>query len=212
MCTRYYATQYERGSRISRVFLSSVGLNRFDKAIPVALGLGDLSLRALAGVYLAGSWLPPRACNCLFGDLYLRQPYCFTPPPVSTLWRIYSAGSATKRATRAVTIFGWALITLGEGWHNNHHKHMGCTRQGFYWWEIDITYYFFEYSSGSGSSGSQAGAPQGVQPRRATAPQKVRVGGLNLFQRFASATIETPRSFALTSTRGGARAITKTCV
>jgi stearoyl-CoA desaturase (delta-9 desaturase) len=34
-----------------------------------------------------------------------------------------------------------ALITLGEGWHNNHHHFMGSTRQGFYWWEIDITYY-----------------------------------------------------------------------
>ena len=34
-----------------------------------------------------------------------------------------------------------AIITLGEGWHNNHHRYMGCTRQGFYWWEIDITYY-----------------------------------------------------------------------
>ncbi len=34
-----------------------------------------------------------------------------------------------------------ALITLGEGWHNNHHRYHGSTRQGFYWWEIDITYY-----------------------------------------------------------------------
>jgi stearoyl-CoA desaturase (Delta-9 desaturase) len=34
-----------------------------------------------------------------------------------------------------------ALITLGEGWHNNHHYAMGSTRQGFYWWEIDVTYY-----------------------------------------------------------------------
>jgi stearoyl-CoA desaturase (Delta-9 desaturase) len=33
------------------------------------------------------------------------------------------------------------LITFGEGWHNNHHHYMGSTRQGWYWWEIDITYY-----------------------------------------------------------------------
>lgn len=37
--------------------------------------------------------------------------------------------------------FWLALITLGEGWHNNHHHYPGSTRQGFYWWEIDITYY-----------------------------------------------------------------------
>ena len=34
-----------------------------------------------------------------------------------------------------------ALLTLGEGWHNNHHRYMASARNGFLWWEIDITYY-----------------------------------------------------------------------
>ncbi len=34
-----------------------------------------------------------------------------------------------------------ALISLGEGWHNNHHHYPVSARQGFYWWEIDISYY-----------------------------------------------------------------------
>jgi stearoyl-CoA desaturase (delta-9 desaturase) len=34
-----------------------------------------------------------------------------------------------------------ALLTLGEGWHNNHHHYMASTRQGFFWWEVDFTYY-----------------------------------------------------------------------
>jgi stearoyl-CoA desaturase (Delta-9 desaturase) len=34
-----------------------------------------------------------------------------------------------------------ALSTMGEGWHNNHHFYPASTRQGFYWWEIDMTYY-----------------------------------------------------------------------
>jgi stearoyl-CoA desaturase (delta-9 desaturase) len=34
-----------------------------------------------------------------------------------------------------------ALITFGEGWHNNHHFFPGTVRQGFRWWEIDITWY-----------------------------------------------------------------------
>jgi stearoyl-CoA desaturase (Delta-9 desaturase) len=34
-----------------------------------------------------------------------------------------------------------ALITMGEGWHNNHHFYQGSTSQGFYWWEFDFTYY-----------------------------------------------------------------------
>jgi stearoyl-CoA desaturase (delta-9 desaturase) len=43
-----------------------------------------------------------------------------------------------------------SLITLGEGWHNNHHKYMGCVRQGFYWWELDITYYLLKALSFTG--------------------------------------------------------------
>ena len=34
-----------------------------------------------------------------------------------------------------------ALLTLGEGWHNNHHFYPAATRQGFRWWEFDPTYY-----------------------------------------------------------------------
>ncbi len=34
-----------------------------------------------------------------------------------------------------------AILTLGEGWHNNHHYYPSSARQGFYWWEIDLTYY-----------------------------------------------------------------------
>lgn len=34
-----------------------------------------------------------------------------------------------------------ALLTFGEGWHNNHHYYPGSARQGFAWWEFDITYY-----------------------------------------------------------------------
>lgn len=34
-----------------------------------------------------------------------------------------------------------ALLTMGEGWHNNHHRYPGSARQGLYWWEIDVTWY-----------------------------------------------------------------------
>ncbi|MEY3183267.1 MAG: hypothetical protein RLZ35_1252 [Pseudomonadota bacterium] len=34
-----------------------------------------------------------------------------------------------------------ALVTLGEGWHNNHHFFPTSSRQGVYWWQIDLTYY-----------------------------------------------------------------------
>ena len=34
-----------------------------------------------------------------------------------------------------------AIITMGEGWHNNHHAYQSSARQGFYWWEYDPTFY-----------------------------------------------------------------------
>jgi len=46
---------------------------------------------------------------------------------------------ATKDDSR--NNFWLALLTLGEGWHNNHHFYPGSARQGFYWWEVDLCYY-----------------------------------------------------------------------
>ncbi len=34
-----------------------------------------------------------------------------------------------------------ALVTMGEGWHNNHHHYQRSCAQGFYWWEVDMTFY-----------------------------------------------------------------------
>lgn len=33
------------------------------------------------------------------------------------------------------------LFAAGEGWHNNHHRYQRAARNGFYWWEIDLTWY-----------------------------------------------------------------------
>ena len=37
-----------------------------------------------------------------------------------------------------------AIITMGEGWHNNHHAYQSSARQGFYWWEYDPTFYLLK--------------------------------------------------------------------
>jgi stearoyl-CoA desaturase (delta-9 desaturase) len=43
-----------------------------------------------------------------------------------------------------------AILTLGEGWHNNHHHYPAAVRQGFYWWEIDVTYYLLRVLAWAG--------------------------------------------------------------
>ena len=47
----------------------------------------------------------------------------------------YITGDESKNS------FVLAILSLGEGWHNNHHYYQSSTRQGFFWREIDITYY-----------------------------------------------------------------------
>jgi stearoyl-CoA desaturase (Delta-9 desaturase) len=56
-----------------------------------------------------------------------------------------------------------ALITLGEGWHNNHHHYMHSTRQGFMWWEIDITFYILWLCSKLGLVWDLRTVPQRVR-------------------------------------------------
>jgi len=43
--------------------------------------------------------------------------------------------------------FVLALITMGEGWHNNHHFHMASVNQGWFWWEVDATFYVLKVLS-----------------------------------------------------------------
>ena len=34
-----------------------------------------------------------------------------------------------------------AVLTFGEGWHNNHHSHPTAARHGLRWWEVDMNWY-----------------------------------------------------------------------
>ncbi|HEX2230078.1 MAG TPA: acyl-CoA desaturase [Candidatus Binatia bacterium] len=144
MCTRYYPTQYRRIQDFAR-FPELVWLNRFDKVVPALLGL----LIFILGV----------ALNYTMPSLGVTGVQLF-------VWGFVVSTTLLFHATASINsvahIFGrkrydtgdesrnnllLALITLGEGWHNNHHQHMGCARQGFYWWEIDLTYYILKLLS-----------------------------------------------------------------
>ena len=43
-----------------------------------------------------------------------------------------------------------ALLTFGEGWHNNHHHYQSAARQGFRWYEIDVSYYLLKALAAAG--------------------------------------------------------------
>ena len=46
----------------------------------------------------------------------------------------YETGEGSRNS------FVLALVTLGEGWHNNHHFYPASTSQGFFWWELDVSF------------------------------------------------------------------------
>ena len=69
----------------------------------------------------------------------------------------YESGDESKNSL-------WlALLTLGEGWHNNHHYYEVAARQGFFWWEIDITYYGLKVLSWMGRIHDLKGVPDHVK-------------------------------------------------
>ncbi len=91
--------------------------------------------------------------------------------------RVFETGDQSRNN------FFLALITFGEGWHNNHHQFMYSARQGLQWWEIDMTYYVLKIlslfgivrelrapnPSSSTSETARAFAPH--SPERATGPR-----------------------------------------
>jgi stearoyl-CoA desaturase (delta-9 desaturase) len=60
-------------------------------------------------------------------------------------WLVNSAnhlwGYRTYETRDTSTNLWWvALLTFGEGWHNNHHAFQTSARHGLRWWELDMTY------------------------------------------------------------------------
>jgi len=56
-----------------------------------------------------------------------------------------------------------AVLTFGEGWHNNHHHYQRSARQGFYWWELDLSYYALKLLEKLGLVWDVEGVPRHVR-------------------------------------------------
>jgi len=90
----------------------------------------------LAGLcFLLGGW-----SGLIWGFLIstvLTHHATFTVNSICHVWgrQRYATGDASRNN------FLVALLTLGEGWHNNHHHYQSSAKQGVRWWEIDVSYY-----------------------------------------------------------------------
>ncbi len=69
-----------------------------------------------------------------------------------------------------------ALLTMGEGWHNNHHHYQRSARQGFYWWEIDVSFYVLKTMSMLGLVRDLHGVPKHIRDNSVT-PERARIEG-----------------------------------
>jgi stearoyl-CoA desaturase (delta-9 desaturase) len=126
-------------------FPELVWLNRFDTLVPVLLAVF---------LYAFGTVLKVHA------------PHLGTSGPQMLIWGFFISSTVLFHGTVTINSLdhmigsrrydtpdtsrnNWllALITLGEGWHNNHHHYAISARQGFFWWEIDITYYLLKLMS-----------------------------------------------------------------
>jgi stearoyl-CoA desaturase (Delta-9 desaturase) len=144
---RNFPTDYSKIKDLAK-YPELVFLNRFDILVPVLFAVS---------LFVGGNWL---------GAAY---PQLNTSGAQLLVWGFFISTTALFHGTACINSmahlmgnrrfqttddsrnsFILAIITLGEGWHNNHHRYQSSTRNGFYWWELDITYYLLKGLSYTG--------------------------------------------------------------
>ncbi len=114
-------------------------INRFDTVIPVLLAvalfaLGNILDRFAPGLGTNGPQL------LIWGFFISSTVLLHATVTINSFDHMYGTRRFDTEDTSCNNAL-LALITLGEGWHNNHHRYSVSARQGFAWWELDITYY-----------------------------------------------------------------------
>lgn len=142
-----FATDFSRIPDLAR-FPELRWLDRFDTAVPVLLAVA---------LYALGEALAHFA------------PALHTSGPQLLVWGFFISTVVLFHATVTINSLAhrsgrrrfptqddsrnnlWlALLTFGEGWHNNHHFFPGTARQGFRWWEVDLTWYGLRLMAAAG--------------------------------------------------------------
>ena len=117
-------------------------LDRFDSIVPLTLGGLMLALGAFLNRYFPQ--LGTSASQMFVWGFIVSTVVLFHG--VATINSLSHVIGRRRFETTDTSRNNWllALITMGEGWHNNHHHYCNSTRQGFFWYEIDITYYMLK--------------------------------------------------------------------
>ncbi len=135
---RNFPTRYQRVRDFAR-YPELRFMDRFDTLFYLVFALGVFGL-GVALARVVPSWQTNGAQLLVWG---------FFVSTVAVYHATYTINSLAHRFGKQRFDTGdhsrnnaWlSLLTLGEGWHNNHHHYPVSARQGFYWWEVDISYY-----------------------------------------------------------------------
>jgi len=121
---RHHETKLDRVKDLAR-FPELRFLDRYHGLPPTALA---------AVLFLAGGW--PALLWGFFVSTTVLWHGTFAINSVAHVLgrRRYETGEGSRNS------FVLALVTLGEGWHNNHHFYPASTSQGFFWWELDVSF------------------------------------------------------------------------
>jgi stearoyl-CoA desaturase (delta-9 desaturase) len=128
MAPKYEDTKYDRIRDFTK-YPELVWLNTY-WIVPIVL--------YSTGLYLFGGW------SAFYWGFVVSSVILwhgtFTVNSLAHVWgkRRYKTGDDSRNN------FWIALITMGEGWHNNHHYYQVSARQGFFWWEVDASYYILK--------------------------------------------------------------------
>ena len=72
--------------------------------------------------------------------------------------------------------FMLAVLCCGEGWHNNHHHYQSAVNQGWFWWEMDLSYYVLSLLSWFGIVWDLRTPPEQIKARTIAAERRSHGG------------------------------------
>ena len=153
-----FPTDYSKITDLAK-YPELVFLNRFDTFVPI---LFAGSLYGL-GAYLGAHGIETSGAQLLVWGFFISTTVLFHGTScINSLAHVWGTKRFKTTDDESRNSFILTLITLGEGWHNNHHRYQATTKQGFYWWEFDPTYYLLKMLSWTGLIWGLKGVPESV--------------------------------------------------
>jgi stearoyl-CoA desaturase (delta-9 desaturase) len=156
---RNFPTDYSKIKDLVK-FPELVFLNRFDAIVPLAFAFATFGFGKFLEIHYPG--LHTTGWQMLVWGFFISTTALFHGTACINSMAHLMGNRRYKTEDDSRNSFILAIITLGEGWHNNHHRYMSATRNGFYWWEIDPTYYGLKLLSWTGFIHGFKPVPQSV--------------------------------------------------